>query len=170
MSVGELAAYLSSHLRTRGIDTILSGGSCAAVYSQGTYVSKDLDFIETMPTTFARMRDAMRELGFEYEGSLFKHPDTAFVVDFPKGPPSIGKAPVENIHELKFSTGVLRLLSPTDCVKDRLAAYYHWEDRQCLEQAVLVARNHPINLRDIRQWSMHEGKSVEFAEIAHLLG
>ena len=30
----------------------------------------------------------------------------------------------------------LGLLSPTDCVKDRLAAFYHWKDQQSLEPAI----------------------------------
>ena len=43
----------------------------------------------------------------------------------------------ENRSELKKRNKILKLLSPTDCVKDRLAAYYHWNDRQSLEQAIL---------------------------------
>ena len=53
MSVGEVAAYVSSHLRGLGIDVVLSGGSCVTIYSEGKYVSKDLDFIDTR---FATMR------------------------------------------------------------------------------------------------------------------
>ena len=30
-------------------------------------------------------------------------------------------------------------MTPTDSVKDRLAAYYHWNDQQALEQAIMVA-------------------------------
>ena len=41
--------------------------------------------------------------------------------------------------------GSFRLLSPTDCVKDRLANFYHFEDGQCLEQAPMVAGQHPVN-------------------------
>ena len=60
-----------------------------------------------------------------------------------------------NLH---FETGTLSLLFPTDCVKDRLAAYYHWDDLQALEQAKLVARNHKINLEEIRRWSEVENQ------------
>ena len=34
------------------------------------------------------------------------------------------------------------MISVTDSVKDRLAAFYHWKDQQSLEQAVLIARDH----------------------------
>ncbi len=56
----------------------------------------------------------------------------------------------------------LRLLSPTDCVKDRLAAYYHWNDRSSLEQAVLVCRDQDVDMREVRRWSLNEDKRPEF--------
>jgi hypothetical protein len=66
---------------------------------------------------------------------------------------------------LTLPTGTLVLLLPTDCVKDRLAAYYHWGDKQCLEQALLVTQNTAVDLRDIRRWSAGEGKPAEFERI-----
>lgn len=46
MSIGELAALISSHLKRNGIDVVLSGGSCVSIYVANKYVSLDLDFIE----------------------------------------------------------------------------------------------------------------------------
>jgi hypothetical protein len=66
---------------------------------------------------------------------------------------------------MKFETGILRIISPTDCVKDRLAAYFYWDDRQCLEQGVLVAKDNEIDLDEIERWSKQEGKLGEFLEI-----
>jgi len=59
----------------------------------------------------------------------------------------------------------LQIISPTDCVKDRLAHYYHWGDRQCLQQAILVAAKHDIDLKEIQEWSKSEGKFDEFEKI-----
>ncbi|MCK9378418.1 MAG: hypothetical protein M0P73_20045 [Syntrophobacterales bacterium] len=73
--------------------------------------------------------------------------------------------PVKEIVTLNFPTGELRIISPTDCVKDRLAAYYHWGDRQSLEQAVLVAQDNEIDLNEIERWSIAEGKLSVFQEI-----
>ena len=73
------------------------------------------------------------------------------------------------MKQLVFSTGRLRLLSPTECVKDRLAAYYHWEDRQCLEQAAMVAAENQIDLDEIERWSASEGMSAEFRKISKIL-
>jgi len=56
------------------------------------------------------------------------------------------------------------VISPTDCVKDRLSAFYHWGDRQCLAQAILVANSQTTDIEDIRQWSLGEGKLEEFKE------
>jgi hypothetical protein len=72
---------------------------------------------------------------------------------------------VRETVEKDFSTGLLRLISPTDCIKDRLAAYYHWNDRQSLDQAILVALECEIDLGEIERWSTKEGRSNEFADI-----
>src|SRR5271163_4228562 len=45
----------------------------------------------------------------------------------------------------------------TDCVKDRLAGFYHWDDRQGLNQALDVCMDHKININKIREWSEREG-------------
>jgi hypothetical protein len=76
---------------------------------------------------------------------------------------------VKEIVEKKLSTGILKLISPTDCVKDRLAAYYHWGDQQSLLQAILVAQQHKINFDEIRRWSLAEGKLTEFETIGSKL-
>lgn len=45
MTQGELAAFIDTHLRDKGMQFVLSGGACVAIYSNYEYVSKDLDFI-----------------------------------------------------------------------------------------------------------------------------
>ena len=57
---------------------------------------------------------------------------------------------------------ILKLLSPTDCIKDRLAAYYHWNDIQSLDQAILVAKGNKIDLKEIERWSINEGMIDKF--------
>lgn len=166
MSVGELAAYISTHLRGLGIEVVLSGGSCVSIYSAEKYVSMDLDFIDTRFATQREISEAMSEIGFMPENRYFKHPETDLLVEFPSGPPAVGKEPVGAIHEIEFSTGVLWIISPTDCVKDRLAAYYHWNDLQSLEQAVLVAQSNHVDLKEIKRWSKQEGMADAFARIS----
>jgi len=47
-------------------------------------------------------------------------------------------------------------LTPTDCVKDRLAAYYHWDDEQSLTQAIWVAQKNEVNFQELKKWSKNE--------------
>jgi hypothetical protein len=165
MSLGELAAFVCTQLRNHGIKVVLSGGGCVSIYSDNQYESFDLDFVENNPTGRRRIKEALLEIGFVEKDRYFKHPDTRFIVEFPAGPLAVGSEPVGEIEEMEFPTGLLLLLSPTDCVKDRLAAFYHWNDLQCLQQALLVAEAKKIDLREILRWSAAENKSAEFQEI-----
>jgi hypothetical protein len=170
MTQGELGAYIQSQLSEKGIEVVLSGGAAVAIYSNNKYVSKDLDLINIYGVNRRKIRDAMTAIGFYEEGRYFRHPDSQFFVEFPPGPLAIGEEPVKQIIEKKFSTGILKVISPTDCVKDRLAAYYHWGDQQSLLQAILVAQRNKINVDEIRRWSLAEGKLQEFERIKSKLG
>ena len=50
----------------------------------------------------------------------------------------------------------MQLLTPTDCVKDRLDAYHFWNDRQSLEQAIMVAKRNKVNFSEIEKWSVDQ--------------
>lgn len=167
MSRGELGAFVQEHLRARGLDVVLSGGACVSIYSRNRYESMDLDMIHTSLLKPKRrlIREAMTELGFAENGRYFKHPDTDLFVEFPPGPPAVGGEPVKEIEERCEATGVLKLISPTDCVKDRLTAFYHDGDLQCLDQALLVVEENPIDIDEIERWSRGEGKLAEFKAI-----
>jgi len=167
MNRAELGAFVQAHLRKSGIDMVLSGGACVSIYSHDAYVSMDLDMIHTSLMAPKRqvLRDAMHELGFTERGRYFQHPDTELFVEFPSGPPGVGEEPVKEVQELQQDTGILKLISPTDCIKDRLTGFYHDNDQQCLAQAVLVARENPINLAEIERWSKGEGMTGQFRKI-----
>lgn len=74
----------------------------------------------------------------------------------------MGDSPVLELGQVPTEQGVLVLLTPTDCVKDRLSAYYHWHDRQALEQAV--------DIEAVRQWLEQEGMHEKFAHFRGALG
>lgn len=157
-------------LRSQGIEVVLTGGSCVTIHSRNRYMSFDLDFIGGAGAERKKLHAALLKVGFEEKNRYFIHPESPYFVEFPSGPLAVGSEPVKEIAELNFSTGRLRLLSPTDCVKDRLAAYYHWRDLQCLEQAILVATDNPVDLEEIERWSEHEGMLAEFRKIQSRLG
>ena len=162
MNLGELAAHVCSHLESRGIRVVLSGGGCVAIYASDRYVSMDLDFIDRLHTTRRQLKQALGEIGFTEDNRYFTHPDTEYFLEFPAGPLAVGNEPVTVIEELHLESGTLRLLSPTDCVKDRLAAFYHWNDRQCLQQAVWVAQARDVDWNEVKRWSRQEGEMEKF--------
>jgi hypothetical protein len=166
MSAGELAAFISTHLRRNGIEVVLSGGSCVSIYSKNKYVSGDLDFIEFGSIGIRKLKKVLGEIGFFYgKDRYFRSEEIDIFLEFPPGPLSVGEEPIKEIITLNFPTGALKIISPTDCVKDRLAAYYYWGDRQSLEQAVWVAKDNEIDLNELERWSEGEGKLSAFPEI-----
>jgi hypothetical protein len=91
----------------------------------------------------------MESLGFsKTESRYFAHPNTKFFVEFP------GSA--FTVAEELIKEGSVKLLPPTNCVKERLAAYFHWNDRQSLDQAVWVAQAQPVKISETQKWSVGE--------------
>ena len=162
MSMEELAGYVCSQLEKEGIKTVLSGGSCVEIYSQGKYTSDDIDLIDRFNGGHTKIKNVMIQLGFKEHNRYFVHKDTKLFIEFPRGPLGVGDAPVRDIASREHDTGILRLLTPTDCIKDRLAAYYHWDDAQSLEQAVWVAEQNEFDMSSIALWSEDEKELEKF--------
>jgi hypothetical protein len=162
MSQPELAAYIQDTLEKEQIHVVLSGGSAVSFYSSNKYVSKDLDLINTSFVRRSKIKLVMEKIGFQERGRYFVNPETSFFVEFPNGPLSVGEEPVKEIKEFELATGTLRIISATDCVKDRLCAFYFWNDQQGLAQAVLVAKGQNVDLKEILRWSKVEGKDPEY--------
>lgn len=72
MTMGELAAFVCTHLQINGIDVVLSGGGCVAIYSEGRYVSYDLDFIENISSGRRKLKKVLAEIGFLEEAKYLK--------------------------------------------------------------------------------------------------
>ena len=165
----ELAGFVAAECRRRNLNVVLSGGSCVSIYSRGKYVSIDLDFVNVAFAKRALIKATMEALGFPAENRYFRHPDSDILIEFPPGPLGIGEESVKEILEMETGLGILRIISPTDCVKDRLSWFYHGRDTECLEQAVLVAQDSEIDLKEVERWSKAEGKGDAFAQIKNRL-
>ena len=160
-SLVTVAALVSEALKKYGIDAVLTGGAVVSIYSNNKYLSWDLDFI--IEGLAKKVDHAMSELGFlRKHGRHYIHPQSKFFVEFPGGPLAIGDMLIDNISEKKTKDGCIRLLPPTECVMDRLAAFYFWNDLQCLEQALLVARCQFIHISQIEKWSRVENMLDKF--------
>lgn len=163
MSVQEIGAAICDRLRKNGIPVVLSGGACVSIYSKNRYVSRDLDFV--MPDySLSSLDPLMMQLGFHRvpSGRYYENKDCPLSVEFPPSPLTVGREFVKKTKILRNKYGQLRLLRPVDSVKDRLAAFYHWKDRQSLEQAVMICRAQRVNMKEIKRWSREEGASEEF--------
>ncbi len=160
MSLREFAIAVAAILKKEDIDVILTGGAVVSIYSEGKYVSKDADFLSA--TDHQTIKQAMLRAGFKNLGKDFYHDNTQFTVEFPGSELVIGDEPMKPEGQIKDGKFILKLLSPTQCVMDRLAAFYHWKDRQSLDQAVLVATKHPVVLSRIEKWSKAEGTKDRF--------
>ncbi len=163
IGIKELAALASEKLRQGGVDSILVGGACVSIYTKNKYQSFDLDFVTH--TTIKEVAPLLNELGFRREKSRhFINLECPFFIEFVAPPAAVGNEPLKGGKKLKTELGTLVLMTPTDSVKDRLAAYYHWNDQQSLEQALMVAEAQKINYSEIKRWSAREGHSEKHRE------
>lgn len=162
----ELWKYVATHLKKSGIGTVLVGGAVVSVYSRGAYRSGDLDFVKEsiLEHDFDK---AMKEIGFEKGGGRhYIHPECGHLFVEVCGGPPLGIGEDNNIipAEIENDGVTIKIYSPTDCIKDRLASYIYFNDNESLDQALLVAKNQSINLSEIKRWCNNENQPEVFRE------
>jgi hypothetical protein len=160
----QVVQAVSAILRRHKIEAVLTGGACASLHSKGEYLSYDLDYIIRNSVTRAQLDQAMSSVGFARTGAEYRHAAMSFFVEFPKGPLAIGDDDLVEPVEMRVGSVRVLTLSATDSCRDRLAAFYHWNDLQSLRVAATIARCQPINLDAIRRWSLKEGRAAEFRQ------
>ena len=167
----ELWEYVASHLENNGLDVVLVGGAVVSIYSKGMYKSGDLDFI-VRSFNKEKLPELLKEIGFERtEGRYYKHPECDHLfIEFPTGPIEIAESYNIVPEEKETESGVIKILSPTDCILDRLEQYVYVEygkphgERKLLEQAVLVANNQPFDLQKVKDFLSKINKIEIFEE------
>lgn len=124
----ELALIVCSRLKEDGIDAVLPGGAVVSLYTENLYESYDLDFISHSP--ISDISKSLFKLGFKRtKGRYYVHAKTEYFIEFPSPPVMVGNKPLKEFNEIKSESGYLKLLTPTQCVMDRLAAFYYWNDQ-----------------------------------------
>jgi len=154
---------VSDALEKQGIIATLSGGAAISIYTNNRYVSEDLDFVTV--ALVRELRSALEPLGFVHAGrprmSVFDHPKTRWYLEFPPAPISFGGTYVDPSQCVLIDTGVgmLRIISPTHSVMDRLTAAAAWNEPQSREQALLVAdlQREKIDWEQLDAFVVHEG-------------
>lgn len=155
VKIKELACFVYEILKEHGIEAILVGGACVSIYSENRYQSYDLDFVAYQD--LKSIEKILKAYDFKRTGRCFSHEQCPFVIDFVNPPIAIGKESIQIFETIKTTAGLFKLLTPTDSVKDRLSSYFHWNDEQSLEQALLVAQDQTINMSDVKRWAKAEG-------------
>ncbi|MBM3713850.1 MAG: hypothetical protein FJW56_10555 [Actinobacteria bacterium] len=161
VGIKKLAAIISEYLQKNNIEVVLVGGACVSIYSDNRYLSYDIDLITDSP--IKKIIPVLEKLGFKNTGGrLFENPHCKFLIDFVAPPVSIGDEQLSEFNYLNTRFGTICLLTPTDCVKDRLAAYFFWNDLQSLDQAVIVAKRNKIYLSEIKKWAESQGEQKKY--------
>jgi len=168
-TLAETASVVGAAMRAAGIRGVLTGGGCASVQSGGIYTSRDLDFVLDGPTDQRALDAALATVGYVRQDDRYLHPHCRFWLEFPPGPLGIGSDIAIEPAVITVEGRRILALSPTDACRDRLAAFYHWDDRQSLETAIAIAKRHRVNQARIRAWSAREGAAGKYAEFVSAL-
>ena len=168
MGLTEVAFEVGTALAESRVLAVLSGGGAATTYAPEAYQTADLDFIVQ---SFRAKVDPILALGFRLRagGGMYEHPEVPYTLEFPRGPLAVGDEVIERWDTLRDGDRELNILTPTDSVRDRLAAAIHWRDDASIDQAVAIARRHPVDLVLIREWCEREGGGRTFSTFRGLL-
>ena len=161
-TLADVAIAVGDALRRAGIRGVLTGGACAHLYTAGAYASVDVDFVLADDATTQSIGAALASIGFQRNRDHWVNLAIPFYVEFPRGPLGIGEDfKIRPVWRSKGRAKTLAL-SATDACRDRLAAYFHWNDRQSLEVALEIAIRNRVNLGKVKRWSEAEGNADRF--------
>ncbi len=138
-------------------------------------MSRDADFILENDDSLDDVGFALATVGYKREGKsrIFVHQDSEFTIDFPKGPLAVGGDYVTETSVLERRDMKLRILTRLDCIRDRLAHFYHWNDYTALNAAVAVAAHHlsDADVVVLRSWTVRESHDllIKFEEFQRRL-
>ena len=163
MSRKQFAAAVVEQLTKDDIIAVLVGGACVSIYTNNRHESKDLDFIS--PDSVDAITASLAKIGFERQRRYFVHPDSKLYVEFPTGPIAIGhQVPVKPEGKLKVGNTVIKMLSPTQSVMDRLSSFFYFADRRSLIHAIWICEQQPVSLSKVKAWAEKEQMPEKFEQ------
>ena len=160
----EFWKHVASHLSAHGIETTLVGGGVATIYSQGKYLSGDLDFVFGWQNNHKEIKKALSELGFHADTRVFSRPNCPFTMDFSSPPVDIGNKNDPEVNEDTFGGETIRILTPTECIKDRLHKAFHWKDELALKAALDVAITQSFSMSKVQKFCQDNSILPKFEE------
>lgn len=167
--LSDVAAAVASALRDVGYDPVVVGGSACTMHAPEAYRSLDIDMV--VVGGIDRRRDligAMRGIGFKLVSSMFVHAENPHTVEFVPSPVAIGNEIISEFSDILTTLGVVRVLTATDAVCDRLNKYVVWSDRDSLLVAVEVAKACDIDVARVAGFldrQAREFPEYEFADV-----
>lgn len=165
----ELARIIAEHLQGQGIEVVLVGGLAVEIYTENIYLTKDIDMVNINYASSRNLNGAMAQLGFTKKGRIYVNPTTDITVEFPAGPLSAGDELITQVTVAQVAAGSIPILQVADVVKDRLAAYLHWRDRQSLVQALAILLKHPLKITRFKAFCDQEGAESFYPVLKVLL-
>ena len=162
MTKEEIISFVNEALVKEKIVTVLSGGGAVEHYTENKYMSDDMDMINIYNERHSKIKKVMLKLGFKESIKYFiiNGRDDIFI-EFPSGPLAIGNEFVDydNTENVITDYGVFKIITLLDCIKDRLSAFFAWDDRQSLYQAVMLFIHNPTttdNLHLLEKWATED--------------
>lgn len=164
LDIKSTAAMIGAQLERAGHMVVLVGRACAAIYAGRSIKPKALEFvIEDFAVN--SVNKAMEEIGFGAIGQrTFTRDGCPFEVVLNPMPITVGDDIAHKVRIIKTPKGPLRLLTATDCVRQRLSNYYRFGEPHALIEAVRVARRQRVDMDLIRRWSDWEWAMDKFEE------
>lgn len=168
LSSRQAAATIGELLRKQGMRPVLVGAAAAAIYVP-SLSSDTLEFV--VPEYHVDVVEKlMKSIGFQSRELRSFRSDTAPVeIIFLAPPVTVGDELVDVFQTVKSKTGPLTLLTPTDCVRHRLAQWYRFGAEEALREAIAVAKVHTVNYEMIRRWSEREWSEEKYKEFLHAI-
>jgi hypothetical protein len=155
-TIEEFWMYVAANLKKSGFDTILVGGGVATIYSDGAYMSGDIDLVmASMMQSSGDVGKALNEMGFNKKRQRsYSKEGCRFTIDVSSFPVTIGEDYIaeKSLKEAIYNGESVKMLSSTDCILDRLNKAYHYADETAFDAAVEVAKRQPYKIERIKEF------------------
>lgn len=162
-SLEDVCYAVAEALRAIRAEAVLTGGSAATIYAPNAYTSLDADFVFLRQPDRVAVENVLAAIGFRKSKTfgMFEHAKSKYTLDFPKGPLAVGGDYVRTTQTVERNGRTLQSLTPTDCVRDRLAHFFFWNDYTALTTAVAVMQSpygSEVDFDAVRTWAEREGR------------
>lgn len=140
-TIEELWKLVATELAKNGVEVVLVGGAVVSIYTEGAYVSGDLDFVLN-DFSRTKLNEVLKNIGFVQKTRHYMHPECQHLyIEFSSFPVSIGDDTSIVPAEVDVEGVKIKIFTPTDSVRDRLASFIHFKAKDCMDQAIMMLRS-----------------------------